>query len=407
MSNLQFQSLAELCLEVDAMGPRRWLIRGYWPAATYGAHAAEMKAQKTWNALDLAVSVASGTPWLGSIEIDDPGPVIVFAGEGGKPAIVRRLRAIAASRFWPTEDLPIVVCARAPHLSNEAHLLEVAAELGRTKPRLVILDPLYLAARGGKGSDLYAMGEMLEPIQHLCETARTALMVVTHYNRKEGSGPGRITGAGPAEWARVIVGAKVISRHTDPETKESTVITDLDFVGGDIPDQALRIKRTIRSEDHADLDSPLHYRVEVVQSDAPLERGTDLAPAALKVLEALDAAEGTPEDIAQLTDRIAGKHGHGLRRETMSRNLNAFLKTGDVVCTNPDAPVKTAKLWLRRSGVTGVTSHVSAQQGEPGVTAVISPIEITRNGHIGTSHHNDPDDAEVARLISLYGDKPS
>ena len=62
---LPFRSLADLCRDVDAAGPRRWLIRGIWPAGAYGVHAAEPKAGKTWNALDLAVSVASGTPWLG------------------------------------------------------------------------------------------------------------------------------------------------------------------------------------------------------------------------------------------------------------------------------------------------------------------------------------------------------
>jgi hypothetical protein len=95
---LRFQTLADLCAEVDAAGPRRWLIRGIWPAGDYGVHGAEMKAQKTWNALDGAVSVASGTPWLNAFPIDDPGPVVVFAGEGGKQSIVRRLRAICASR---------------------------------------------------------------------------------------------------------------------------------------------------------------------------------------------------------------------------------------------------------------------------------------------------------------------
>jgi len=151
---------------VDAAGPRRYLVRGVWPAGSYGVHAAEMKAQKTWNALDLAVSVASGTSWLGAFPIDDPGPVLVFAGEGGEAAIVRRLRAICASRGLTAETLPIVVCSRAPHLSDVEHLGLVAEQLTATRPRLVILDPLYLAARGASGSDLYAMGAVLERVQH-------------------------------------------------------------------------------------------------------------------------------------------------------------------------------------------------------------------------------------------------
>lgn len=401
---LEFQTLAELCAEVDAMGPRRWLIRGIWPAGVYGVHGAEMKAQKTWNALDLAVSVASGTPWLGSIPIDDSGPVVIFAGEGGKPSIVRRIRAIAKSRGLTAEELPIVVCARAPHLSNDGHLALVAAQLQETKPRLVVLDPLYLAARGAKGTDLYAMGEMLEPIQHLCEQATTALLVVTHYNRKEGSGPSRFTGAGPAEWGRVLIGAAVVSRHTDPDTMQTTVIVDMAVIGGDIPDRALRLKREIHADDPADLDSPLHYHVEILASDDARDQGSDLAPAAQKLLEAFDAQDG-PATSSELVDAIQAKHGHGLRRETVSRHLNALAKGGVVICTNPDAPVTTPKLWERV--VTDVMSHVTAHQGEPVVTDVISPIEITRNGHTSRSHAivDDVDDAEVTRLLAKYGDQ--
>jgi AAA domain len=47
-----------------AAGEPRWLIQGLWPADAYGVLAAQEKAGKTWAALDLAVSVATGRPWL-------------------------------------------------------------------------------------------------------------------------------------------------------------------------------------------------------------------------------------------------------------------------------------------------------------------------------------------------------
>lgn len=39
------------------------------------------KAGKTWAVLDAAVSVASGTPWLGRFACQQ-GSVLVYAGEG-------------------------------------------------------------------------------------------------------------------------------------------------------------------------------------------------------------------------------------------------------------------------------------------------------------------------------------
>ena len=43
---LEFLSLAELRARVTAAGPRRWLLRGLWPAGDYGIHSAEQKAKK-------------------------------------------------------------------------------------------------------------------------------------------------------------------------------------------------------------------------------------------------------------------------------------------------------------------------------------------------------------------------
>jgi hypothetical protein len=403
---LVFQTIADLCAEVDAAGPRKWLIRGVWPAGAYGVHAAEMKAQKTWNALDLAVSVASGTPWLAFLAVDEAGPVLIFAGEGGKGEIVRRLRAICLSRSLDLEQLPIVVCARAPHLSSTEHLALFDEQLEVQKPALVVLDPLYLAARGAKGSDLYAMGELLEQAQLICAKHAASLFCVTHYNRKEGNGPGRFTGAGPAEWGRVLIGARIVSRHTDADTLATSVIVELEIVGGEIPDQTVSVRRDIRSEDPSDLDAPLDYRVERI-SATPAAADSDLPPAAAKLLEALEALD-EPSTGVQLVDWIVDRHGHGLKRETVSRHLNALKRQGTVECTNPDAAITEAKLWRRVTNTEITRDHTA---GDVSVTAVISPKEITRNGHTTPSHHNGDharggheQDAWLASLDGLAAD---
>jgi hypothetical protein len=338
--------LADVAAEVDARGPRRWLIRGLWPAGDYGVHGAEPKAGKTWNALDLAVSVASGTPWLGAFPIETTGPVIVFAGEGGDGNLVRRVRAIAAGRGVPADDLPIWVCVRAPHLSDAAHLAEFDRTVRAVKPALVTLDPLYLAAGGANGADLYAMGRLLERPQHICQAAHAALFVVTHYNRaRDLKGAARLTGAGPAEWGRVLIGAEIVSRHTDNLTKATTVLSELTVTGGEIPDQTIRVRRVVRAHDPDDLDSPLDYTVDTPDDDdpQPMPSGSNLPPAATKLLAAVRAHE-QPAPVAALVDWIAEHHGHGLKRETCSRALNDLRKRGLVDYIDQGAGV--GKLWL-------------------------------------------------------------
>jgi hypothetical protein len=49
--------------------------------------------------------------------------------------------------------------------------------------------------------------------------------------------------------------------------------------------------------------------------------GSDITPAATKLLAAVRARE-QPATAAVLVDWIAEHHGHGLRRETVSRSLN-------------------------------------------------------------------------------------
>lgn len=45
--------------------PRRWLVEHLWGAAAVGVIGGAPKCSKTWLGLDLALSVATGTPALG------------------------------------------------------------------------------------------------------------------------------------------------------------------------------------------------------------------------------------------------------------------------------------------------------------------------------------------------------
>ena len=236
---LVIEDLAEVIARVDAAGPPAWLIEGLWPADAYGVLAAEDKAGKTWAALDLAISVAAGHPWFGRFACPTPGRVLVFLGEGGERSIVRRLRAISAHKAVDLDQLAaepgLRLCFRVPKLRDGGDLAELEAELGQRPARLVILDPLYLAAAGqANGGNLYEMGALLTPIQAICQAAGAALVVVTHWNKTgEGTGPKRITGAGPSAWGRVLASAAVAHRGTTPQGA-SAVVLGFELVGGEI-----------------------------------------------------------------------------------------------------------------------------------------------------------------------------
>ncbi|MEY2472684.1 MAG: hypothetical protein QOK28_2013 [Actinomycetota bacterium] len=302
---LEFVSAKQLAFEVDNAPPVRFLCRPVWPADAYGVCAAEKKAGKTWQILDLAVSVASGTAWLGVYEVDQPGPVLLFLGEGGKRKMLRRFRAVCEDRGVKFEDLPIELCFRVPHLTNMIQLALMAEKIGQQRPALVIVDPLYLAARGSKGASLYDMGEALEGIQNVAQHYDAALCIVHHWNQTgTGKGADRMSGAGPAEWGRVLVSASVESRRIDPVDLASIVTLSLEFTGDEIPDTPLRIRRRVWTDDPDDLNSAMHYTVEELAPAPPSDTADGLKPSARRVLDVLRAAT-EPLTVRLIGDALA------------------------------------------------------------------------------------------------------
>jgi hypothetical protein len=250
----------------------------------------------------------------------------MFLGEGGRRKMVRRLEAVA--RFYGVElrSLPIVLCLRAPHLSDEQHLATIADELGEVHPSLTVIDPLYLAARGAQGSQLYEMGAVLEGIQSLCQQVGSALLVSHHLNRQEGRGIGRLSGAGPAEWGRVIVTGEVKASHTDQDTQESAVTLELDFVGDEIPETTLRILRRVRAVDPDDLASALDYSIEVLENVSESTPNDDgLKPADRRVLDALSRSAGRWLDKYAVGDVLA-MDGFPLKARTIQIAAKALVE---------------------------------------------------------------------------------
>ncbi|HEX9356189.1 MAG TPA: AAA family ATPase [Streptosporangiaceae bacterium] len=345
-AGLLIEDLAEVIARVDAAGPPAWLVEGLWPADAYGVLAAEDKAGKTWAALDLAVSVAAGHPWFGHYPCPTPGPVLLFLGEGGERAILRRLRAIAAHKHVDLPELAagrtLRVCLRVPRLRSGEDLAQVETELADRPARLVIVDPLYLAAAGqASGGNLYEMGAVLTPIQAVCQRAGAALVVVTHWNKTgEGTGPKRITGAGPSAWGRVLASAAVAHRGTTPDGA-SAVVLAFELVGGEIPDTRFRVRRTVRAHDPADLASPLEYAAEVLADDDAGESGGELSASRRWVLAALEAG-GPMQTTRQVGDRLA-EAGHPLKARTIQTALAELEEAG--LAEGTDEPNGRARYW--------------------------------------------------------------
>jgi len=343
-SALVFLTAAQLAAKVDARPPIGYLARDVFPADAHAVLTAAHKVGKTWFEEDLAVATAAGRAWLGAYQVDRPGRVLVFLGEGGERKMLRRLRAVCEFHGVRFEDLPIDLCFRVPHLSDAAHQAIIAAKLAANPDTvLVILDPLYLAARGAKGSDLYAMGEHLEALQHLTQAAGAALLVVHHFNQTgNGKGSERMSGAGPAEWGRVLASATVRTKSTDKATGLTDAVLEVQFVGDEIPDTELLVRRRVWADDPGDLASPLHYTSEPLDWSAEGDDSTDglgdVKPAVRRVAHVLAAANG-PLDVTAIGDRLADDPtGPPLKRRTIQDALVRLHRLGRAQSDHESSP---------------------------------------------------------------------
>jgi hypothetical protein len=120
-----------------------WLIEGLWSAQAVGIIGGEPKCGKSFLALDLAVSVASGSACLRRFPTRQCGTVLLFAAEDA-PHIARgRLEGIAAAAGADFHSLDVhVITVPSLRLDHLEHQQALHATVAGLKPKLLVLDPL-------------------------------------------------------------------------------------------------------------------------------------------------------------------------------------------------------------------------------------------------------------------------
>jgi hypothetical protein len=163
-----------------------WLIERLWAAEGVGVIGGAPKSCKTWLALDIAVSVASGTPALGAYPVVMQGPVLLYGAEDAAARLRDRLEEIAAARGVRLPKLDVhLILAPALRLDTDRDRLRLRRTLELHKPRLLVLDPLVRLHRVDENS-AGEMSGLLGELRALQRDHNLALVVV-HHLRKNGS----------------------------------------------------------------------------------------------------------------------------------------------------------------------------------------------------------------------------
>jgi hypothetical protein len=181
MNTLPVQRASQLA----TAGPQtQWLVEGLWSDQAVGILGGEPKCGKSFLALDLAVSVASGAACLRQFPVRHTGKVLLFPAEDSLAVVRQRLEGIAGAAQVPFESLPVeVITAPSLRLDTPTDRQRLSNTVQNLRPILLILDPLIRLHRLEE-NDATQIAGLLSFLRELQRQFHLAVLVV-HHARKD------------------------------------------------------------------------------------------------------------------------------------------------------------------------------------------------------------------------------
>jgi hypothetical protein len=162
---------------------QRWLVEQLWGDAAVGVIGGAPKCAKTWLGLDLALSVATGTPCLGQYAVPQPGPVLVYLAEDALTSVRARVAGMARQRGLDLAAVDLhVITAPTLRLDRAPHRRALFATARQLRPCLLLLDPLVRL----HGLDENHAGEVAGLLAYFRSLQRQLdlAVILVHHTRK-------------------------------------------------------------------------------------------------------------------------------------------------------------------------------------------------------------------------------
>lgn len=176
---------------VQAPEGARWLVRDVWARAAVGIVGGAPKCCKSWLGLDLAISVASGTPCLDRFPVEHNGPALVYLAEDALPTVRARVEALCRHRGLDIASLDLhVIAAPVLRLDLEVDQQRLRDALSDLNPHILVLDPLVRLHRldENSASDISRLLGFLRELQRAFDLA---VVLVHHASKKHRAQPGQ------------------------------------------------------------------------------------------------------------------------------------------------------------------------------------------------------------------------
>jgi len=171
--------------------PVKWLIHSVIPVGAFTALYGPPGSFKSFIALDIAESIATGRTWMGN-EVTESGAVLYIAGEGfgGVGARIK-----ACKQHHQTEDgAPIYVIRHQLNLRSSVEdfnalmiaIENLVSELG-INFKMIIVDTLARAFGGGNENDSADMGAFITACGRIQQIVQDCALMILHHSGKDQS----------------------------------------------------------------------------------------------------------------------------------------------------------------------------------------------------------------------------
>lgn len=160
-----------------------WMIDGVLREGEAAAICAPKKCLATTVAIELAVSVASETQFLGYFPTAGHRRAAYLSGPARQNEVRTKARRVCAARDLDPAACDIDWQFHMPRGGHPTDLDRLAAGLERRRVGLVIIDPLFLLLRGCpdvSASNVYEIGAVFESVAECCLRAGATPVLVHH-----------------------------------------------------------------------------------------------------------------------------------------------------------------------------------------------------------------------------------
>ena len=216
------------------ISPPKWIVEDYLEENSLSVIFGDPGSGKTFIALSLAASVATGRHWNG--QSVKQGSVFYIAGEGFS-GISRRLAAWSKYHECPLDDTPLFISEKPAQLLDRENAIlvaetinELAAKHGR--PKLVVIDTLARNFGNGNENNTEDMSTFISILDCLIRIPFNCCILIVHHtghnDKDRARGSIALKGAADSEYS--IVKKDNAVTMTTTKMKDAEILEPLSFL---------------------------------------------------------------------------------------------------------------------------------------------------------------------------------